>query len=589
MLRAPLQRLYAAPRPALPARGAGLRLPALVLRRGRRRAAAQPLRRHLAGDVLAHLPRVGDPRAHRGRGRPVARLPARAPGRSAGCAASARRTRALAAWSALAGLPVDLLRFGRGDPGGPEHGPDLDLRHPRARRQLPAASWPSRRAPWWSWPTASSCASSSPSWRMRPVLADVSRDLPDGADLGERSVPLRGKLLIALPVINVVTGVVVAGLASDDPSLRALGIGVLVALVVAFTLSLRALGAAGALGRRADPGPARGDRARDRRRPGRARARARHRRDRSAGRVLQPDGRRPGGARAPARGVRRLRRPAAGRARARGGDGARGRGGRGDRPLPRHPRVHGLRRARQRERGRHRAQRLLRARRAASSSATAATPTSSSATGCSACSARPSTSPTTPTAAVAAAMEIAEVVRAPTAGGCGIGIGVNSGPVVAGTIGGGGRVEFTVIGDTVNTAARVEAVVAQHDAERVLGQAIEREYALTDLLRRPGVTYASLHTLPGAGTPGRRSAGCGASRDRDQVRRLHRSPTRRNRRGISRQESLRIPPDLDYRNVRGLSTEAQQKLNAAQAGNDRPGRAHFRASRRRRSRCCSSI
>ncbi|HSD78648.1 MAG TPA: adenylate/guanylate cyclase domain-containing protein, partial [Solirubrobacteraceae bacterium] len=42
-----------------------------------------------------------------------------------------------------------------------------------------------------------------------------------------------------------------------------------------------------------------------------------------------------------------------------------------------------------------------------------------------------------------------------------IGIGVNSGPVVAGTIGGGGHVEFTVIGDTVNTAARVEAVTRE--------------------------------------------------------------------------------------------------------------------------------
>ena len=72
---------------------------------------------------------------------------------------------------------------------------------------------------------------------MRPVLADVSRDLPDGADLGKRSVPLRGKLLVALPVINVVTGVVVAGLTSGDPSLRALGLGVVLALVVAFTLS----------------------------------------------------------------------------------------------------------------------------------------------------------------------------------------------------------------------------------------------------------------------------------------------------------------------------------------------------------------
>ena len=35
--------------------------------------------------------------------------------------------------------------------------------------------------------------------------------------------------------------------------------------------------------------------------------------------------------------------------------------------------------------------------------------------------------------------------------------------MVAGTIGGGGRVEFTVIGDTVNTAARVEALTRETD------------------------------------------------------------------------------------------------------------------------------
>jgi adenylate cyclase len=63
--------------------------------------------------------------------------------------------------------------------------------------------------------------------------------------------------------------------------------------------------------------------------------------------------------------------------------------------------------------------------------------------------------------AVAAGLEIAERVGKAFHGALRVGLGINSGTVVVGTIGGGGRLDFTVIGDTVNTAARVESATRQ--------------------------------------------------------------------------------------------------------------------------------
>lgn len=73
---------------------------------------------------------------------------------------------------------------------------------------------------------------------LHPVIADVADELPDGVELGKRTVPLKWRLLAALPAINIITGVTVAGLAGrGESSLEDLGFNVLVAIAVAFTIS----------------------------------------------------------------------------------------------------------------------------------------------------------------------------------------------------------------------------------------------------------------------------------------------------------------------------------------------------------------
>jgi adenylate cyclase len=74
---------------------------------------------------------------------------------------------------------------------------------------------------------------------LHPVVEDIVSELPPGFTGAPLGVPLRWKLLGALPVINVITGVVVSGLSTDgSASLADLGLDVVVAVLVAFTISL---------------------------------------------------------------------------------------------------------------------------------------------------------------------------------------------------------------------------------------------------------------------------------------------------------------------------------------------------------------
>jgi tRNA uridine 5-carboxymethylaminomethyl modification enzyme len=104
------------------------------------------------------------------------------------------------------------------------------------------------------------------------------------------------------------------------------------------------------------------------------------------------------------------------------------------------------------------------------------------------------------------------------------------------------------------------ADVPATEQQRVFGQALSRETNLLDLLRRPEVRYTDLVSLEGMG-PGEtdrriveqleieaRYSGY-IERQRQEIDRLRRN------------EETALPGDLDYRNVRGLSTEIQQKLN----------------------------
>ncbi len=97
-------------------------------------------------------------------------------------------------------------------------------------------------------------------------------------------------------------------------------------------------------------------------------------------------------------------------------------------------------------------------------------------------------------------------------------------------------------------------------ADRVLGKPIEREYSLMNLLKRPGVTHASLANLAATGA----SPIDTAVAEQVEIQAKYQGYIARQQNEVARavqHETLALPGDLDYRTVRGLSIEVQQRLN----------------------------
>ena len=101
----------------------------------------------------------------------------------------------------------------------------------------------------------------------------------------------------------------------------------------------------------------------------------------------------------------------------------------------------------------------------------------------------------------------------------------------------------------------------ESEQERVFGQKLSREANLHDLLRRPNLDYAKLMTLPNA-LPENPLTADVVEQVEIQVK-YQGYIDRQNEEIDTRRdiETLRLPENIDYAKVKGLSAEVQQKLN----------------------------
>ncbi len=108
------------------------------------------------------------------------------------------------------------------------------------------------------------------------------------------------------------------------------------------------------------------------------------------------------------------------------------------------------------------------------------------------------------------------------------------------------------------------------EAERVLGKAIEHEYNLADLLRRPDISYAALMSLDGGkyatDTVSRETLGelSAPVVEQIEIAAKYSGYIDRQKGEVERAayyENLKLPPELDYHQVSALSIEVRQKLS----------------------------
>jgi tRNA uridine 5-carboxymethylaminomethyl modification enzyme len=108
-------------------------------------------------------------------------------------------------------------------------------------------------------------------------------------------------------------------------------------------------------------------------------------------------------------------------------------------------------------------------------------------------------------------------------------------------------------------------IIAAEEAERVVGKALEREYALTDLLRRPNVGYAQLMSM--TTIDGRRFEDVSVAIDiaaQVEIQVKYAGYIDRQAKEVERHEHyehLKLPAEIDYLAVQALSFEVRQKLN----------------------------